>query len=317
MSVPDISILLAKVETTPGTYADPVVATDAVTVFNYEITPVEGENFRRSIDLPFAGARPSQRTAVRARHAFSVELSGGGTATGVPVWAKLLRASLFGAPVVGADSVSIPLINTGDGDALSISGWKANARHRAAMVRGNAVLEFVEKALPSLRLDLLGLIEGAAPADANTAGTPTYDAYPAPVEVNASNTAILLDGFELGCRSFTLDMGMKTEFYSTTGGRAIIFGKSEDGDRRSPGGTIVAELPDPSVKEYFTALLANTPLAFSLVHGLTAGNIIEIESAKLVLEDISYTVEANRLFMNATFKFVADAANNDFTLVTK
>jgi hypothetical protein len=313
----DISIVLAKVETTPGTYASPVVATDAVTVFDYQITPIESELVRRSIDLPFAGARPAQRTALRARHAFSVELSGSGTATTPPVWAKLLRGAMFGAAVPNVGQVAIPLINDGDGDALSISGWKDNVRHRARMGRGNAVFSFIEKQLPSLRMDLLGLIEGGAPADANTAGAPTYTAYPAPVEVNASNTSISLDGFTLGVRSLQIDLGMKTEFFSTTGGRAIIFGKDEEGDRRSPGGTIVAELPDPSVKEYFSKLLANTPMSFALAHGTAAGNIIEIASTRVVLEDISYSVEANRLFMNAPFKFVANAANNDFSLVTK
>ncbi|WP_439532029.1 phage tail tube protein [Polymorphobacter sp.] len=312
----DTTVLGAKLETTVGTFAAPSLSTDALVTFNYQITPIQSEEVRRAVDLGFPGRRPSTKTGVHARHAFSVELSGSGTATTAPFWAKLLRGALFGAAVPGASSVSIPLASTGDGASLSLSGYKDSERFQARMVRGNAVLSFVEKQLPRIDFDFLGLIEGS-PTAAAAPGAVTLPTYPNPVEVNLANTVIIVDGFTLGCREFTLDLGMKTELYSTTGSRAIIFGKDETGDRRAPSGRILAELPGAAAKDYFGPTLSGTPLSFSLVHGTAAGNIIELASSNLVFEDIQLTVESNRVFMSATVGFVATAANNDFTLITK
>ena len=313
----DTTVLGIVPEVTPGTYLAPVLSTDALVTFGYNIVPIQSEEVRRAIDLGFPGRRPSTKTGVHARHTFSVELAGAGTATGVPFWAKILRGCLFGVAVPGASSVSIPLASNGDGGSLSISGWKDQERFRARMGRGNAVFTFTEKQLPRIDFDLLGLIEGAGPSDASAPGAVTLPTYPNPVEVNLANTVIQVDSYTLGMREFSLDLGMRTELYSTTGSRAIIFGKDESGDRRSPSFRLRAELPGAAAKDYFAPTLAGTPLSFSLVHGITAGNIIEMASSRLVFEDIQLSVESNRIFMDATGGFIASAANNDFTLVTK
>lgn len=314
----DITYLAIKNEVAPGTYLAPTFAADACQVFNYAVTPFQHQSVRRSIDLPYAGRRPQVPTGVHAGHNFSVELAGAGAAITIPWWAKLLRGCLFGTATANASSVDIPLSSAGDGGALSLLGNKDTVQHQAKGMRGNAVINLTEKQLPRIEFSFLGLINGAAPAAYAVAGAVTLPVYPAPVEVNLANTIVTLDGFTLGMRSINIDMGMKTSLYSTTGARAIIFDKSEDGDRRSVGGTLVAELPDPAVKEYFTALAAGTPLALSVTHGTVAGNIIVITTDKLVISDITYTVENNRLFMNAAFDLVpSGAGTNELTLTTK
>ena len=312
----DLTTLGVALEVTPGTFVPPNLATDALITFGHSVVPIQSDAVRRAIDLPFAGRRPAAKTGVHARHSFSVELAGAGTAVGVPTWARVLRGCLFGAAVPAASEVGIPLSNAGDGASLSIAAWKDQERFQARMARGNAVFTLTEKALPRIDFDFLGLIEGAVSAAA-APGATTLPVSPDPVEVNLANTVITVDGFTLGCREFTLDLGMKTELYSTTGSRAIIFGKSEDGDRRSPSGRIRAELPGAAAKDYFAACLAGTPLSMALTHGTTVGNIIQIASSRLVVEDIQLSVESNRVFMDLTYGLIASAANNDFTLVTK
>ena len=310
----DTSVLLAKLETVAGTDSVPTVGADAFIVKNYQMTPFEAQEVRRNIDRGFAGANPSLPTAIHARHTFEVELCGSGAAATPAKWGTLLRGCMFGAPVTAAD-VTYPLTSTGDGSSLSIYGFKENGRAKGLMTRGNARFSFVEKQLPSLSFDYMSLISGSPFANA-APGAPTLPVYPAPVEVNLANTAISLDGFTLGVRSLEINLGMKTVFYSTTGGRAIIFDKSEDGDRRAVSFTLVAELPDPSVKEYFTALAAGTLMAFALTHGVTAGNIITMSSAVAMVTAITFSVENNRLFMNVTGSLVPSAANNELTLKT-
>lgn len=314
----DISVVAVVPETVAGVRQAPSLATDALIVFDYSITPVEGQTGERSIDLPYPGARPDIDTGVHAIHEFSVELTGAGTAIGVPHWARLLRGAMFGAAVPTVSDCGMPLISTGDGGALSLDGWKDKAKHEAFGMRGNAVFTFTEKALPSIRMRLLGLLPNdMTPMVSAVPGAVTLPVYPGPVEVNLNNTVIMLDGVTLGVRSLTLDLGMQAEFYSTTGSRSIIFGKSSSADRRGIGGTLVAELPDPAIKNYFPASRARTVMPFTLTHGTAVGNIIEIASTRFIPGRITYSVESNRIFMNMPFRLVPSAANNELTLVTK
>ena len=319
MPVSDLSLITSKVEAAYGTWAMPAPATDASVVFGYAMTPMESEEVRRQTERGFSGTNPSFPTAVRQRHAFSQELTGAGTAIGIAHWAKHLRGCQFGAPVPGASDCAYPLVGSGDGGSLSIAGNKGNAFDlRGKGCRGNARLNFTEKQLPSIAFEFMGLMQD----DANIV-TPNVPAgivlptYPAPVEVSLINTVVQIDGFTLGVRSFDLDMGNKTEYYSTTATREVIFGKDESGTGRAPTARCVFEMLDPATKNFFPLIRSGATVAFSLVHGLTVGNIIELASANAVLGKAEFSVESNRIFLNADIQFVASAAGNDFTLKTK
>ena len=320
MSIGDLSLMLGKVEGPYGTYTAPAPATDASIVFGYTMTPIEGEDVRREIERGFHGTNPSQRTAIRQRHAFSMELTGAGTADVAAPWAKYLRGCQFGAPDVdvGVD-VTYPLIGVGDGGSLSLAGNKGNAfdlRGRGA--RGNMILRMTEKQLPSIAFEFMALHQD--PVNIINPNAPTgvvLPTYPAPKEVSLLNTVVTFDGLVLGVRSLEMNLGAKTEYYSTTAVRQVVFGKDQEGSARSPTARVVFELPDPAVKNYFADILGGEGKAFSLVHGIAAGNIVELSSPNALLANGEFTVEANRLFLSADLQFVSTAAGNDFTLKTR
>lgn len=319
MSVRDVSVLLFRQETTYGVYATPVPATDAMLVFGHEIVPMESEQVTRQIEKGFAGANPTLPTAVRQRQRFSVELAGSGAAGTPAFWDRLLRSCLFDASQVLAAPARVlyPLSTAGDGVSGSIAGFKDGlVRARMRGSRGNARFIFEEKQIPSIAFDFVGLLEGSNPIDAGAPGAVTLPTPPAGVECSLTNTVIQLDTFTLGVRRLEIDLGNKVEFFSTTGQRAIIYGKDESGDRRAATGTIVFELPDPATRNFFTSILPATPLAFSLVHGTAAGNIFRITSSRAILGEATFSVEQNRLFMNAPITFVPNAAGNELTIET-
>lgn len=320
MPIADKSLLLAKLEAAYGTYLAPAPATDMSPVFDYSMTPMESEEFRRQIERGFHGINPASPTAIRQRHSFKTELAGAGTVDGVPHWAKLLRACQFDAPVITAGVMAThPLIGVGDGASLSIAGNKGGAfdlRGRGA--RGNCTLSFTEKQQPHIAWDMVALLQD----DVNivTANAPVGIVMPTdvvPAEVSMLNTVVQLDGVALGVRSLELNLGAKVEYFSTTGSRQVVFGKDESGSARAPAARCVFEMPDIGVKNYFPQIRAGTAVAFSLVHGTAAGNIIEITAANAVLGRAEFQVEANRIFLSADIQFVATAAGNDFTLITR
>jgi hypothetical protein len=319
MPINDTSIILVKEETVYGTYNAPAPATDARVVFGYNPTPLESEQVRRQIERGFAGIYPSTRTAIRARDPFSVELCGSGTPATPTQFAPILRACLFGAPVVAAGvDVSYPLLSSGDGGSVSLLSYKGDlARMRRKGVRGNVTMDFTERQLPFMAFDLIGLIEGTATVDAGAPAGVVLPTYPAPVEVNLSNTAVLLGGATLGLKQLTINFGLKTEYYSTTGGRAVIFGKDDSGDRRSITGTARFEMPDPATKNYFADINSGVAVAFSLIHGTVAGNIVELSSSRVFLSNINISVDQGKLFLDAELEFVPSAANNELVFKTR
>jgi hypothetical protein len=313
------SFLAAKPEVTPGTWSAPTLAANALTVRNLTIDPFNTATLRRNIDKGFAGANPSIPSAVHRGYSFEMELAGSGTANTAVLWQTMLRGSMFGAGVPAGAQVGYPLTSTGDGDALSMMLLKDIILHEVRGARGNAVFTFNEKALPFVAFTGLGLFRTAGEVyKAGSSAGLSLAAYPAPVEVNLENTVITLDTFTLGVREFSLDLGMKTQLYSTTGSRQVIFGKDDEGDRRAAKFRMSFELPDSASKNYSASLAAGSVLPFTLVHGATAGNIIELSSTRAIAETISYSEDANRLFATVTGVCVPSASGNDeIVLVTK
>jgi hypothetical protein len=313
------SFLAAAVETTPGVWATPTLAANALTVRNLTIDPFNTATLRRNIDKGFAGANPSIPSNVHRGYSFEMELSGSGTANTPALWQTMLRGSMFGAGVPGGTSVSYPLISAGDGGALSMLLLKDTIMHEVRGARGNAVFTLNEKGLPILAFTGLGLFRTAG--QVYTAGSSaglSLATYPAPVEVNLENTVITLNGFTLGVREFSVDLGMKTQLYSTTGSRQVIFGKDDEGDRRAVKFRMSFELPDTTSINYSASLAAGSIIPFTLVHGTTAGNIIELSSTRAIAETITYSEDANRLFATITGVCTPNGAgNNDIVLVTR
>ncbi|WP_310476665.1 hypothetical protein [Sandarakinorhabdus sp.] len=315
-------IVLAKIEGTYGVDSAPVPATDAQIIYDWEPQPMQFDEIRRRIDRGFAGRRPKVKTRGRQGHGFRFELAGSGTANIATRWGSVwLRACMFGAPVPnGAIDVSYPLETVGDGSSLTLYGHKGDAgtgyvRMRTQGLRSNLILNFTEGDFPYGAMDGIGLLNQVP--DGTAIGAPTLPAPPAPVEVNSVNTTFTLGGFALLLRSFELNLGMKTSYRSLVGQRAVIFDTAEDGDRRSAGGTIVAELPDPSVRNYFTEVTTRADLALSLVHGTVAGNILDLTSARLQIDEPTFSVEQNRLMMTCNYDLIPSAAGNELVLKTR
>ncbi len=317
-------LIATKVEIAPGTWTAPAWATDAFPVQNLRISPFNAQTLRREIDLPYAGSRPSAPSQVHRAIAFDFELSGSGTANTPVVWSRFLRAALFGAGVPGGAAVSYPLTSAGDGDALSAIAVMGPFAHESRMMRGTLTFTFTEKQLPRASFEGLALFRTAGEIQVPPVLTGlSLPSYPAPVEVNVENTLIRLDAFTLGVREAVITLNNKTQLFSTTGERSILFGKDADGDRRNARFRVVFELPDLAAKNYANAIQAGTFLDFTVVHGITAGNIIEIGTVAgtAAAQIETFTIEDVDNRTMATMEGVlvpsGGTGNNELSLVTK
>lgn len=312
----DFSIVTAKVEGAYATDSTPAVATDALRVFNWTPRGVMYDDVRRRVERHFHGATPKGKANARQGHSFQYELAGSGEPDTPTTWGLVwLRACLFAAPVPVADTeVGYPLVTADDGASLTFKGGKANERYQSCGFRANGKLVFNANDYPYGEIDGMGLL--IALPDNNQLGAPTYTAYPDPVLVNNENTSFELGGFSPRMKSFELDFGNKTTLKSLVGQRAIVFDKSDDGDARAMTVSIVLERPSPADKAYWADVDNRSDVAFELIHGTDAGNIIELSSAHLQLDEPSYSVEAGVQMMTLTGQLVPTAAGNELVLKT-
>lgn len=314
----DTSIVLAKVEDVYATDAAPTPAADAQVVYDWNPRPQMFDELRRPVERGFAGATPKIKTRGRQGHALKVELTGSGVKDQATRWGSVwLRACMFDAPAItAATEVSYPLGTVGDGASLTFWGYKDNVRHRTQGWRSNAKFVFNAGEFPYIEIDGMGLLKND-PDGSAVGSAPVYPAYPTPLEINTANTSFSLGGFSPLLRSIEIDLRMKTSYRHLVGQEVVRFDKNEDGDRRAIGGTMVIELPDPTVKSYLADVRNRTNLPMSLTHGTVEGNIIELGTTVLNLDEPSWSVEANRIMATMAFDLVPSAAGNELTLKTR
>lgn len=109
--------LLFKTEVTYGTDSVPTGAANAILATDFTLSPMEGQDTSRELELPFMGAQGTVPTGVHAKIAFKVELKASGTAGTPPVIGPLLRACAFAEVIVAATSVTYNRVSSGFGSA--------------------------------------------------------------------------------------------------------------------------------------------------------------------------------------------------------
>jgi hypothetical protein len=259
-------LLLAGIE---GTYAtDPTLApgTHAILTTGLEITPLEVEEIDRNLDIVGVGNTEVALTAKRARVRFGVEVAGGGAAATEPAWGVLARACGF-AETADVDHIDYDLIDdpsTCESAYLYVY-WRGKL-HKLSGARGAMSLSMPSRDLARWQFDFQGLFVAVSEA---TPTAPDFSAFQTPLEVGNTHTTFTYDSYSAVLESLELDLGQQIAYVHRVGREAIEF---EDA---APSGSMTIETPALATKNFFT-LAGGAPKAMSLVHGTTAGNIVEI-----------------------------------------
>ena len=305
----DKRLLFFEIETTEGTDPTPVAADAIVTRGLQPVTP-EADVRTRNIDGQYFGARPQTKSSIRGRTGFEVEIAGGGAATTVPPWMKLLRVCGLDAGTVGGSSVVQAPISASIPSA-TLWDYTDTLKQPVNGARGNARLTFEDDQYPFFSLDMLGYIPSTPVTDASPA-TPDVSAFQAPVLVNNDNTVITLDGYALEVRRVEFNLG------------SIIVPRSFVGsiDRvkyrnREMTCTIIAKCPTLASKNYFGNVAPSTQIDLTVTHGTSAGHIIEVNAPTMEVGVITMSDEEGDVMVNIPGRLVpTDAGNDELTITT-
>lgn len=261
--------ILNKIETVYGTDSAPTAA-DALIGRNVTYTPFEGEEVSRDLLLPYLGNQGVKLAGIYARLEFDIEIAGAGAAGTVPKYGSVLRVCGLSETVTADTDVTYNIIED-DQEASSIYFVLDKVQHVMLGCRGNVSLSFTPKGIPYYRFTVMGLL--GTITDVSAMPVVTKAGWIDPLVVSKAASSMVLHGWTAVAESLSLDLG------NTVTPRFLIGDESMPITDRSGSGTAVVEAKSLATIDWFDISQARTKGALSMVHGITAGNIVEARAS--------------------------------------
>lgn len=309
-------VILAKIETTEQTDPTPTGAANAILCKNLEVTPLDAEIVSRDVIRAYLGANDQIIAAYSVKINFEVELQGSGTAGTAPAYGPLLRAcgmsettsagvSVTYRPISGSFESATLYYQPADNVAAS------SPLHKAIGCRGNVEFTLNAKGIPVMKFSFTGLYVAVTDATNLTA---TYTGFKTPAAVNKANTPTFTWlGYAAKMSEFSLNLNNEVVYRNLVNEERVII------TDRKVGGSATFDAPTITVQNYFTAALGSTLGNLSLIHGATAGSIIEFAATSTVdLTTPTYGEADGIVTMTTPYVMVPTTAGNDeFSLVVR
>lgn len=301
--------IVAKIETTYGTDAAPTGAANSILVSNLEITPIDAEMLDRDLLRQYLGASQQIMAARSMQMTFSIELAGSGAAGTAPKYSPLLRACGLSETVTASTKVEYKPISTGFESATIWASYDG-VLHKMIGARGNVKLNMDAKSIPKMDFEFRGLFVPVV--DGSVAGI-TYTGWTQPLAVNKQNTpTFTVHGTVEPMSKFSLDVGNNLVYRNIVNSELVMIT-----DRQSVG-TVTMEADLMATKNWFSIAENATLGALSVIHGTTAGNIIEIASSGVQVVSPKYSSEDGIMMLDADLRFVpSNTGNDEFSLIVR
>jgi len=302
-------LLLAKLQASAGVDAGPAAATNAILLRNATVTPVSVEYAERTLLRPYMGS-PGQLVATRyAQIEGEVELAGCGEPGAAPAWGPLLRGCGFKETVVEDTSVTYTPVSDGF-EALTLHYYLDGVLHKMLDAKGTVSFDLTAKGTPFMRYRFMGayapIIDAANPSDVD------YSAFLKPLGVSKANTPTWSLGGYTGClQSLTFDVANQLVW------RALVSCEGAEITDRQPTGSISFELPTIAQLNWPAIVLSAEEQAISVVHGLTAGNVIEISLPKSQLTNPQYSDQDGIVMLGLTLNVNPNQGNDEIEIVVR
>jgi hypothetical protein len=299
------AVVAFKQEVTYGVDPTPTGAANAILVRDLDLTPMEQELASRELIRPYLGNSEDIPVARYMKAAFNVELAGSGTAGTAPAWGPLIMACGF-AEADGVSDVVYTPKSTGFTSGtlyVNIDG----VLHEANGCAGNVAFALDARSIPMLRFTFSGLFVPVVDA---AAFSPTYTAFKKPVPINKQYTTLSLHGLAAVVEALQLDMNNEVPYRNLIGFEGVSV------NDRKPGGSITMEMVGVATHNWFSTIDTAGTGALQLVHGLTAGNIIQIDAPGVQLVSPRFTNSQGIQMLQANLKLVPGGSGDDEITIT-
>lgn len=280
------TVVLVKVEVTPGTDSTPTGAANAIQVMDLDITPLDASNIDTNPITSYFGGGVQLVGAASVKCSFSVLLAGAGAAATAPAWGALLLAA-GNAETTGLLTPNRVEYQTAT-DALktaTIYWYDDGLLHKLLGSFGNVKLSAKSGEAPKLTFDFVGL-DGGVSATANA--TAVLTGWKVPVGVTKANVTdislggtyaagVISGGTAYNSTGLTLDWGNSISFAPMLTTEQVVFAN------RNMTGTMSFDLTAAQEVTQMAAVKANTLQSVGFVLGTTTGNKIMLHMPNVQL----------------------------------
>jgi hypothetical protein len=195
-------------------------------------------------------------------------------------------------------------------EAVTLYYYLDGILHKVTDAKGTVSFSMNAKGIPVMKFKFIGLY--TTPTDVTMPTTTDYSGFTDPVAVNYVNTPTWsLHGYTGKLMSLDADMANDVVYRNLVGGDSVLI------TDRKPTGTAVMELGTVAAKDWWSTIKNNTVGALTITHGLTAGNIIQLDAPKVQLTDPSYSDSDGIAMLNTKLTFRPNAGNDEFIVTVK
>jgi hypothetical protein len=304
-----MTAVLAKIETTYGTDSVPSGAANALLVSGQATHSLDMKRVERDLVRPYLGNSESLTAAIFKRVEFSVEAAGSGAAGTAPAWGVLLRACGFQQTITAGVKAEYKPVSENI-ESVTIYLNEDGVLHALKGARGDVSFTLDNGAIPTLRFSFQGLY-----VPVTDAALPTVDltSWKRPLVVSRLNTPTFsVHGYSPKMNSFSLQMNNQVAADSLVGGSGDEILITD----RKPIGNLQIEAVTVAQKDWFGIIAADTTGAVQLVHGTTAGNIVQFDMPTVQLLDPRMSALNGRRMLQASLKLTPGTSGNDEIVIT-
>lgn len=296
--------LFAATEITYGT-AVALAATDAIRTHDLKCNPFVASPIERNLDGSAFGNSGSIHPGAYIEMEFDVEMCGSGTAGTAPAYGALFKACQMSETIVAATSVTYAPASNGT-SSLTMFYQLDGQRHAMKGARGTWSIKCDSQGIPYFHFKFTGLwVDPLSTADL----VPDFTGFTTPRPVTFDFTpTVSLHALASVYKSFSYDHANDVQYFNNPGEEFV------DIMDRKPKGSISLLAPALSSKNYFTTAKADTTGALSLVHGMTAGNIITLAATKTQILAPKYGDDKGRVMLDAELAFIYTSGDDEMSL---
>lgn len=309
MSLYRKSAVLAKLEVTYGTDPVPTGADNAILTSEVSVTPLAGNRVTRNIDSATLGNKGEIIASKYKTITFKVELAGSGTAGDAPAYGTLLRMCGFSETIdVGVDVEYAPVSESFESGTIYF--YHDGSLHKLTGSYGTVSFTVDSQGLPVMSYTFTG-IYNAVSAAALPATTLTGFVTPIPV-TNTNTPTFTVHGYAATAQSFSFDIGNNVIHKDLIGDEFV---KITD---RNPTGSFSIEEPARGTQDFEAVVVAETKAAVQVIHGTTAGNIVQFDAPLVQLTDVQPNDNDGVLFITMPAIYThSDTGDDEFVLTVK
>ena len=242
---------------------------------------------------------------------FDVELQSSGTAGTAASHGPLLQGAGFVETDGPSDVQYDPTSTAASFKSCTIYAYNDGVLHKLLGARGDVSFILQNQQIPKMRFRYIG--QYSTPTDASPSGV-DYTTFKTPSIVNATNTATCtLHSVSPVTASIEINMANNLVYRDYVGGTKQVLITD-----RKPAGTITMEAVTVATKNWWSTIAAATTGAMSVVHGVGAGYISQIDAPAVQLINPTFTDSDGITMMQAGIVLVpTSTGNNDIKLTFK